>query len=176
VRSIELLLKNGLNMTVATTISSDGKIRMYDISSAISKFEKEESVTELQPIGMHDTGGARLTCLDVVGGAGTALQGGEMEIDEEDDIDDDDDDDDDEGEEDATLDQAEVEELYNLLDLVEEAKRQGIDVEGMSDFEGGPSDDDDDDDEDVYDDSNSEDGNEEEEEEEEEEEGENEEE
>ena len=130
VRTIELQLRPSVDMIVATTISSDGKIRLYNITEAVQSKASSEAAKDIEPMGTHDTGGARLTCLDVVGGAGgsTSIDDAlELEVDTLED--------DDDGE--TELDQAEIEELYDLLDLVEEAKRQGIAVEGMSDLDEG---------------------------------------
>ena len=153
VRTIEVQLKDSTNLTIAITASSDGKIRLYDISTLASGEEvaKSDAAIELQPLTTHDTGGARLTCLDVVGGSAGSAASNTVELHEDEDEEED-------GEEEE-LNQEELEELYDLLDLVEEAKRQGVDVEGLSELEGGQDDededddDDDDDDEDVYGDS-----------------------
>lgn len=131
VRTIELRLRPSVDIVVATTISSDGKIRLYNITEAVQSKTSSEAAKDIEPMGTHDTGGARLTCLDVVGGAGGSTNTDDALELEADTLDDDDDD----GE--TELDQAEIEELYDLLDLVEEAKRQGIAVEGMSDLDEG---------------------------------------
>lgn len=150
VRTIKLQLQSSVDLIVATTISSDGKIRLYNITSSVTSVDaQEKEIVVLQPFGTHDTGGARLTCLDVVGGSGGGAQIAANDAEEEEDGEEV------EKDEEGELDQAEIEELYNLLDLVEEAKRQGVDIDGLSDFESGASLDEDDDD-DVYDDSDSE--------------------
>lgn len=58
-------------MVLAVTASSDGKIRLFDVTTLINGTADSAEAVELEAIGAHDTGGARLTCLDVVGG-GTA--------------------------------------------------------------------------------------------------------
>ena len=140
---------------IVITISSDGHIRLFDITSfvaATTTATKPAEAIELKAIGSHDTGGARLTCLDVVGGTGGAA-GDSLDL-EKDEDDGEEDSDEEEGQ--PELGQAEIDELNDLLDLVEEAKRQGVRLEGMSEFEssddedGGEDDDDEDDDEDVY--------------------------
>ena len=69
------------------TISSDGKIRLYDLAAlAISSQEK----TQLQPVAEYDTKGTRLTCLALADGdlpAGPSANGKrkrEVDADEED--------------------------------------------------------------------------------------------
>lgn len=157
VRTIQLQLEDKTDLIVATTASSDGKIRLYDISSLVNAHvDKEQVAVELQPLASHDTGGARLTCLDVVGGSAGSKALSVVGLQE----DENDDDEEDEQEQGAELNQKEMEELYDLLDLVEEAKRQGVEVEGLSEFESGESGSDDDDDvdgdeDDVYGDSDS---------------------
>lgn len=165
-RTIEVQPENKENMIIATTASSDGKIRLFEITKLVHfSTDKIQEAIELQPIVTHDTGGARLTCLDVVGGSGGNVLTSAVEEEQDSKVDEED--------QESDFDQEEVEELYNLLDLVEEAKRQGLHVEGLSDLEDSAGDDekgdgDEDDDEDVYGDSEldgleSESGNEEEE-------------
>ena len=69
------------------TISSDGKIRLYDLAALpISSQEK----TQLQPVAEYDTKGTRLTCLALADGdllAGPSTNGKrkrEVDADEED--------------------------------------------------------------------------------------------
>lgn len=127
------------DMTLAVTACSDGKLRIYDLSD----LSDSSDVEERKPMAVHSTGGARLTCLDVVGGAGVrtaATDTAETDVEEDDSNDDeeggslvnDTDDHDDE----SDLDDEEMQELNGLLDLLDEARAQGIDVEGMSDFAG----------------------------------------
>ncbi|KAF9454373.1 WD40 repeat-like protein [Macrolepiota fuliginosa MF-IS2] len=51
--------------TIVTTVSSDGKIRVYDMYSIPAAFEK---VTEIEPVAEYDTNGTRLTCVTVADG------------------------------------------------------------------------------------------------------------
>ncbi|KAE8214836.1 hypothetical protein CF327_g1800 [Tilletia walkeri] len=64
---------------LATTISSDGLIRVFDLarllhirstSSSDSKTVAAEAVPELEAIASHDTKGSRLTCLSIAPGGG----------------------------------------------------------------------------------------------------------
>lgn len=48
--------------TIVTTVSSDGKIRVYDMYSIPAT---SESVVEIQPVAEYDTKGTRLTCVTV---------------------------------------------------------------------------------------------------------------
>ncbi|KAK0555678.1 Protein mak11 [Tilletia horrida] len=102
---------------LTTTISSDGRIRVFDLApllhlraSAATSELGSEAVPELESIAMHDTKGSRLTCLSIApGGGGTAgaaaaanealkssAKGKGKAIDEDDDDDDDEDLEDDE--------------------------------------------------------------------------------
>lgn len=49
--------------TIVATVSSDGKIRLYDMSS-IPVITAEE-VTEIEPVAEYDTKGTRLTCITI---------------------------------------------------------------------------------------------------------------
>ena len=56
--------------TIVTTISSDGKIRLYDLASlppASSTSPNQEKV-QIEPITEYDTKGSRLTCLTLADG------------------------------------------------------------------------------------------------------------
>ena len=56
--------------TIVTTISSDGKIRLYDLVSlppASSTSPNQEKV-QIEPITEYDTKGSRLTCLTLADG------------------------------------------------------------------------------------------------------------
>ncbi|PWN37996.1 WD40 repeat-like protein [Meira miltonrushii] len=136
-------------LTLVVTASSDGKLRVFDCSDLVEKAidEKPEEPHQKEPIGTHSTGGARLTSLDVVGGSGVrtaATDSKETDVEDEDDDeeeefsgdgDSDIDSDLDGAESEGELDEAEMQELNDLLDLLDEAKAQGLDVEGLSEFE-----------------------------------------
>lgn len=51
--------------TIVCTISSDGKIFVYDLAALSPKAEER---LQLQPVAEYDTKGTRLTCLTVAGG------------------------------------------------------------------------------------------------------------
>lgn len=136
-------------LTLVVTASSDGKLRIFDCTDLVGKTvdEKPEEPNQREPIGTHNTGGARLTSLDVVGGSGVrtgATDSKETDVEDDDDDeeeefseeeDDDVDSDLDDAESGGELDEAEMQELNDLLDLLDEAKAQGLDVEGLSEFE-----------------------------------------
>ncbi|MCO5556040.1 hypothetical protein L7F22_009584 [Adiantum nelumboides] len=141
-------------LTLVVTASSDGKLRIFDCTDLVQNTadEKPTEPHQREAIGTHNTGGARLTSLDVVGGSGvrtgaTDSKGTDAEddddeeeefsADEESDINSDLDRAESEGE----LDEAEMQELNDLLDLLDEAKAQGLDVEGLSEFEDGDAED-----------------------------------
>ncbi|PWN90177.1 WD40 repeat-like protein [Acaromyces ingoldii] len=141
ISSIQVVTSPEENKTtrLIVTISSDGKIRIFDIGGIAAGAKGEE----VEAIATHDTGGARLTCLGVVGGSGglaAEREAQEEELDEDDGDGDDEDADlsgsNVEGGTDEELDPEEAEELQRLLDLVDEARAQGVEVEGMSDLEG----------------------------------------
>ncbi len=65
VDTIEVSLPEGASRsstTIVCTISSDGKVRLYDLA-ALPASSKE--TTQLQPLTEYDTKGTRLTCLAV---------------------------------------------------------------------------------------------------------------
>lgn len=141
-------------ITLVITASSDGKLRIFDCTDLIEKAadQKPDQPHQREAIGTHNTGGARLTSLDVVGGSGvrtgaTDSKGTDIEDDDDDEEeeefsqeeeeDSDFNSDLDEAESGGELDEAELQELNNLLDLLDEAKAQGLDVEGLSEFEDG---------------------------------------
>jgi len=90
--------------TVVSTISSDGKVRLYDMA-ALPESSKEK--TQLEPVAEYDTKGTRLTCLAMADGEvmRDALGNGKRKRDEHDEgehsADDDEPFDSDEGEESA---------------------------------------------------------------------------
>ena len=55
---------------IACTISSDGKIFVYDLAPLPAKTEE---VTQLRPVAEYDTNGTRLTCLTVAEGRSTIV-------------------------------------------------------------------------------------------------------
>ena len=77
---------------VLSSISTDGKINLYDLSalSVLSTVERGATPVEIGPIASHDTDGSRLTCVCAIGlvgpigAAGTSgLEGEEDEEEEE---------------------------------------------------------------------------------------------
>ena len=56
--------------TVVCTISSDGKVRLYDLSAlpASSSLEEGKTMPQLEPVAEYDTKGTRLTCLTLADG------------------------------------------------------------------------------------------------------------
>lgn len=163
----------------ATTISSDGRIRIFDVSRIYSQIlasSSDSSVLlpsepiEIRAIAVHDTKGARLTSLSVVGGDGSLPQrsnGDEDEEHEEDSEADEDESDGDrrrrsgsvvlsesefESEYEADEGEDEETELKRLEAVLRDAQKQGIDLDELvrmaEDGEGdlSPGDDDDEDD------------------------------
>lgn len=147
VRSVSVLpvlVPSGGTSYVATTISSDGLIRVFDLTAIVTA-TAAGAVVETQCIAQFDTKGTRLTCLTTVGtlDADTAHH--------QDPSDDDDDEaiasDDDEAtlesaEEDEIDTVAEDEELQALEKALSDAQAQGLD---LADLEALFSEDDDDD-------------------------------
>ena len=63
-----------------TTISSDGKVRLYDLAALpLTSDEK----TQLEPIAEYDTKGTRLTCLTMAEGDETVPMNGKRKRDDE---------------------------------------------------------------------------------------------
>lgn len=54
-----------ISTTIVTTVSSDGKIRIYDMYSIPVITDK---VTEIGPVAEYDTNGTRLTCVTIADG------------------------------------------------------------------------------------------------------------
>lgn len=52
---------------VLTSISSDGKINLYNLAQLADGPKSESGVAQLSPAGVHDTDGSRLTCVGAVG-------------------------------------------------------------------------------------------------------------
>ncbi|KAH9893158.1 WD40 repeat-like protein [Cubamyces lactineus] len=85
--------------TLVCTISSDGKVRLFDLAALPAS---SETKVELQPVAEYDTKGTRLTCLalaDGNSGAGSTVNGKRKRDDDEGDDEGEDEDDDDSGEE-----------------------------------------------------------------------------
>jgi len=81
---------------VLTSISSDGKINLYNLAQLASAPKDENGVAQLSPAAVHDTDGSRLTCVGVVGlvdrkDGGQGGDDGEESSDEEEESDDEDD-------------------------------------------------------------------------------------
>jgi protein MAK11 len=56
--------------TLVTTISSDGKILVYDLGSLPSNVPEETAeISTISSIGEYDTKGSRLTCLTLADGS-----------------------------------------------------------------------------------------------------------
>lgn len=53
--------------TILSTISSDGKIRIFDLAS-IPKLGSKDAKTEITPLTEYDTKGSRLTCCTLAEG------------------------------------------------------------------------------------------------------------
>ncbi|EKM81619.1 hypothetical protein AGABI1DRAFT_69942, partial [Agaricus bisporus var. burnettii JB137-S8] len=70
--------------TVVTTVSSDGKIRLYDMNSVP---ETKETVAEIKPVAEYDTKGTRLTCVTIADGDDTKPLNGKRKHDEDADVD-----------------------------------------------------------------------------------------
>ncbi|PWN51651.1 WD40 repeat-like protein [Violaceomyces palustris] len=172
----EILLAKGKEETgnttlLATTISSDGLIRVFDLSPIVGrdlgKTKGEVEVVEVQSLAEYDTNMSRLTCLDVVG-ISEEEDGGHDGVGEEEELigSDGEEEEEEEDEEGIEIDtEEEEEELERLQETIRKAKEQGLVLEDDdSDQE------EDDDDEEAFgnDDDQSLDGDEEEEEEEEE--------
>ena len=65
---------------MVTTISSDGKVRLYDLAALpLTSDEK----TQLEPIAEYDTKGTRLTCLTMAEGDETVPMNGKRKRDDE---------------------------------------------------------------------------------------------
>ena len=70
VDTIHIALPEGASRnstTIVATISSDGKLRLYDLAALPSSSEEK---TQLEPIAEYDTKGTRLTCLTLADGDG----------------------------------------------------------------------------------------------------------
>ncbi|GAC99763.1 hypothetical protein PHSY_007366 [Pseudozyma hubeiensis SY62] len=158
-----LLPRGGQSTTsyVAITISSDGLIRTFDLSSIITSLsstprtrsEYASSIVSVESNAHFDTKGTRLTCLTAVGIAPSTHDNAEQQEqeDEVDVLDSADEDDDEEEEEESEVDvEAEDAELKALERALTDAQEKGLDLadlEGLLD-----GDDDDEDDEDEEDD------------------------
>lgn len=159
VRSIAVLpvkVSEGARSYVAVTISSDGFIRTFDLSSIVNKLSGDRrpleayagEVVSVESVAEYDTKGTRLTCLTAVGVAGGASADAEEEEAEEEVIGSDDD----EAEESDEVDeQAEDDELKALERALKDAQAQGLDLEDLEALLDGEDEDDDEADEDEED-------------------------
>ena len=136
-------LPQGGSTELCISISTDGKIRVFDLATFLGA---TGDVAEVSACASHDTRGARLMCLAAVSGDASgqsAEQGADEEVlassDGEESVGGDESDvqseDDDELDLDVTLDPAEEAELRELIEQVRAARRKGVRVEGMSDDE-----------------------------------------
>lgn len=138
----------------ATTISSDGFVRIFNLASLVSSAtttapavpQEEGQLPVINPSAEYSTRGSRLTCLSVVGGdgalpsrSGTATGGDSSDEEEEEDPEDaegelfnplSDVDTDLEGEGEGGEEDEEGE-LARLEEILREAKREGIDLEDL---------------------------------------------
>lgn len=133
----------------ATTISSDGIVRVFDLGPLVSSSSSlpealadGSSVLTIRPCAEHSTKGARLTCLSVVGGDGSLpSKAGDEEDDEEEEGEDafagfssgEEDDDAEESDDEEIADSLDPEEkeLKKLEGILREARRQGIDLDEL---------------------------------------------
>ncbi|CAO1636948.1 unnamed protein product [Jaminaea pallidilutea] len=142
-----LLVQDGSEVLTATTISSDGLVRIFDVRSFVQKDAQHDTASPavIQSCAEFDTKGARLTCLSVVGGDGSI--DGQNALDDDDDVDDDQDENDGgsrkrgapsdseyesdftDGEADAQED--EETELKRLEDMLRQAQKEGIDLDDL---------------------------------------------
>lgn len=102
--------------TLICTISSDGKVRLFDLASLPTKEPSpNETRTQLNPVGEYDTKGTRLTCMAIADGDIEDVGGvnGKRKREEEQDEDEDDEQDgqnvDDDGDEEEEEENEEVE-------------------------------------------------------------------
>ncbi len=65
VQTLSIALPSHKSTTIACTVSSDGKIHVYDLGDL--KKDSEE-FQELQPVAIYDSKGTRLTCVTVADG------------------------------------------------------------------------------------------------------------
>lgn len=158
VRSIAVLpvkVSEGARSYVAVTISSDGFIRTFDLSSIVNKLAGDTrpleayaaEVVSVESVAEYDTKGTRLTCLTAVGVAGGASADAEEDEAEDEVIGSDDDD---AEESDEVDEQAEDDELKALERALKDAQAQGLDLEDLEALLDGEDEDEDEDvDEDV---------------------------
>lgn len=78
VRAMHVHTEEGEKRVMATTISSDGYIRVFDATAAVA--ERRANVLEINPIAEYNTKGYRLTCLSVVGASDKDATAGDASI------------------------------------------------------------------------------------------------
>lgn len=153
-----LIPRGGQNATscVAITISSDGLIRTFDLSTIISSLsstprtrsEYASSIVSIESNAHFDTKGTRLTCLTAVGIPSSTHANADQQEQEDDEVDviDSADEDEEESEVDVEAEDAELKALERAL---KDAQQKGLD---LADLEGLLDGDDDEDDQDENDD------------------------
>ncbi|CBQ68694.1 related to MAK11 protein (maintenance of killer toxin-encoding satellite M1 dsRNA) [Sporisorium reilianum SRZ2] len=141
---------------VATTISSDGLIRTFDLGAIVGSLSSTQRtlaqyaahVVSVESNAQFDTKGTRLTCLTAVGVAGSVSGGAEQDEAEDADVIGSD-----EEEEESEVDvEAEDAELKALERALKDAQAKGLDLEDLEGLLDSDDDDEEDDDDEVVED------------------------
>ena len=74
VDTLVVSLPNQATTTVVSTISSDGKARVYDLAQVPRPVPGSKAVA-IEPVGEYDSNGTRLVCLALVDSTGTEEEG-----------------------------------------------------------------------------------------------------